>query len=882
MSGIGVPKRKRDRFLGALSIRSSSRSPSSQPSVSQPPATQPSLTIVTNAPAQLSTTTNSPTGQAAGGASPAKDAAFLENVLGRLTEEQRSTLSSSYAKSSSDITFALTMAVEAAEKKKRLCISKQWTLNIGSRSISTREKAEKVVELLDKFKRIGDTAAGADPVHFGLPWAGVSLILQVAASEKQQMDAMLSGIATALTTQRTLDVYLTFFHTLAAGPPAKAMEIALIETYAIVLGFLATSIDLLNKGFISRFWAALLGEGELQAFGATCLEAENRIEIAASNCDRSLDAHDSATMQECKGLLSLFIGDLDGIKHQTARIQLSTSLAKLPIASTAAFDSTDEERMPRCLKSTRVELLADIGKWVQDSASAQFFWLQGVAGTGKSTVARTLASLFHDHQILGASFFFKRGHAERGSADLFFPTIAIQLAKKVPEMDGAIAQLLNDEIGVYRKGIHAQFRDLVLNPLQATSQLRQTIHLELVILIDALDECDDEGDRKGDTKQILECLAQLKGVHGLRLRLIVTSRLEFPVEVGFAALGSDAHDDILLHELPPSEIERDIRIFIEAQFEELRSTLFQRRRREVLRDGWPGDDILHDLTKRSVPLFIFASTLCSFVADGRFTPQDQLKKVLDDRNPVQLSSTYLLVLQAMIPGSDSGTNEDSILGFMDNFRNIVGLIIFSTEPPSIRTIAMLLDLETNQVEATLDNLHSVLDVTNDLDRPVRPFHLSFIEFLARPKSAHNFQIGDRATHRLLAERSLAVMMQTGGLQQDICQVRKPGTRRLGIESHVIESHISPALSYACRYWIHHLEAAKVLVDDQHDTLTFLSGWFLYWYEAMSWLGKASEIPRTLRKLQALLKVDHCDYRSVKKRTDQCPGGGSLKNCGFPC
>jgi hypothetical protein len=98
------------------------------------------------------------------------------------------------------------------------------------------------------------------------------------------------------------------------------------------------------------------------------------------------------------------------------------------------------------------------------------------------------------------------------------------------------------------------------------------------------------------------------------------------------------------------------------------------------------------------------------------------------------------------------------------------------------------------------------------------------------------------------------MMQPGRLHQDICRMRKPGSKRREIESRVIETSISPALSYACRYWVHHLEASNAVLDDQHATLKFFSGCFLYWFEAMSWLGKASEVPRTLRKLQALTKV----------------------------
>ena len=238
--------------------------------------------------------------------------------------------------------------------------------------------------------------------------------------------------------------------------------------------------------------------------------------------------------------------------------------------------------------------------------------------------------------------------------------------------------------------------------------------------------------------------------------------------------------------------------------------------------------------------------------------------------------------------SDSGLDTEETLkdDVMDNFRKIVGVITFSTEAPSIATLAMLLGLSFHQVIATLSNLHSVLDVTSDLDRPVRPFHLSFIEFLARPKSAHNFQIDERATHRFLAKRCLAIMMQSGGLQQDICQVRNPGMQRLATErfrirtehvipSHVIKSHITPALAYACRYWVHHSEAGNKAADDQAYIRTFLSGWFLYWFEAMAWLGKSSEVPRTLRKLQTLTKVGMQNYRSNGETTDQCSDGQNL-------
>jgi len=559
--------------------------------------TQSPTATSSSVPVQPLSATGSPTVQAAGGAPSATDATFLEEVRKRLTEKQRSTLDDSNRQGSGNINSALNSALQAAEDKKELCISKRWTLKIGSRTISPREKAEKIVELLDKFKRIGDIASGADPVHFGLPWAGVSFLLQVAVNGKQQMDAVLSGVATALSMQRTLDVYLDLCNTLAPGSATGNFTTALVETHAAVLGFLADCIALLNIGSIPRFWAALLDDGELQKFASNCIAAEERLDRAENNCGRSLDADVRKLTEECRDSLHLVVGDLDVIKSQTARIELSISLKNLPCASTAAFDSVDEERMPRCLETTRVELLSDIESWLQDSGGTQFYWLQGIAGTGKSTIARTVASSLHDHQILGASFFFKRGHAQRGNADLFFATIAIQLAQLIPGMDAAVAQALENEVGGYRKGMHAQFRDLVSNPLKATSLSPQASRLDLVIVVDAMDECDSGGDRQDETAQVLGYLSQLKDFPGLRLRLVVTSRLEPPVKIGFAALGSGTHCDVALHELSPNHVERDIQAFIRAQFDELRCTLCNLHGSEVLAEGWPGDKIVRDLTE---------------------------------------------------------------------------------------------------------------------------------------------------------------------------------------------------------------------------------------------------------------------------------------------
>lgn len=71
-------------------------------------------------------------------------------------------------------------------------------------------------------------------------------------------------------------------------------------------------------------------------------------------------------------------------------------LLKLPIAKGAAFDSHLDEHEARCLPSTRIELRREIAAWAEDGQSKCIFWLNGMAGTGKSTISRTVAQSFAD------------------------------------------------------------------------------------------------------------------------------------------------------------------------------------------------------------------------------------------------------------------------------------------------------------------------------------------------------------------------------------------------------------------------------------------------------------------------------------------------------
>jgi hypothetical protein len=59
------------------------------------------------------------------------------------------------------------------------CTIKRWSWNYKGRRVYLSDQVDKVVWLLDKFKAVGDVVANVDPIHIGLPWAGIRAILEV-------------------------------------------------------------------------------------------------------------------------------------------------------------------------------------------------------------------------------------------------------------------------------------------------------------------------------------------------------------------------------------------------------------------------------------------------------------------------------------------------------------------------------------------------------------------------------------------------------------------------------------------------------------------------------------------------------------------------------
>ena len=104
-------------------------------------------------------------------------------------------------------------------------------------------------------------------------------------------------------------------------------------------------------------------------------------------------------------------------------------LNNLPQAKHAAYNAKSRVVRRSCTAKTREKILADLVAWAADAGDTSIYWLNGMAGTGKTTIDFTFSQILDNIRALGASFFCSLLDADSNNADLIFPTLAYELAR---------------------------------------------------------------------------------------------------------------------------------------------------------------------------------------------------------------------------------------------------------------------------------------------------------------------------------------------------------------------------------------------------------------------------------------------------------------------
>ncbi|KAJ6212919.1 vegetative incompatibility protein HET-E-1 [Bipolaris maydis] len=536
---------------------------------------------------------------------------------------------------------------------------------------------------------------------------------------------------------------------------------------------------------------------------------------------------------------SVQANNINGSVH----IGLENTLDRLPRAKDAPFNSFAKQHEPACLADTRVDLLQEIYSWADGQDERCIFWLSGLAGTGKSTIARTVARSYYDKQRLAASFFFSRGGGDVGHAGKFVTSIAVQLARNVPALKQRISDAVAERDDIASQSLRDQWQHLVLRPLSKLHEL-EAGQRTYIIVVDALDECDNDS----NIRIIVQLLAEVRSsLTGARLRVLLTSRPEVPIRHGFCQVPETQHQDVVLHNISRSIVDHDIALFLEYNLQ----LIAQER---CLRAGWPGAEIVVQLVQSASGLFIWAATACRFIREGKGLAVKKLETILYNRDTTSitpekhLNEIYTTVLKNSIQDYADEDKEEQCRAL----QYIIGSIVVLFSPLSAQSLDQLLDVAEG-VGPTLADLHAILDIPNNRSRPVRLHHPSFRDFLLDRKRCGDdrLYVDKKSTHEKLASCCLKLMSAQSGLRQDLCNLSDPGVLQREIDEETIHHNLPPELQYACRYWVDHLERSGRSVEDGDATHHFLEKHLLHWLEAMSLLDETSLCVRLLARLQAL-------------------------------
>ncbi|THU97559.1 WD40 repeat-like protein [Dendrothele bispora CBS 962.96] len=557
------------------------------------------------------------------------------------------------------------------------------------------------------------------------------------------------------------------------------------------------------------------------------------------------------------------------IERDTTKILKTLIMSKLNHSEQAPHD-VGQKKIP-CTDNTRVTILSDIMEWAQnDSLDAPLgYWMCGMAGTGKSTIAKSLCLMLEEKELLAASFFCSRQIAECREYHHIIPTIAYQLANYSCTFGEILESILEQKPDLASKEPVTQMKELLIKPWEAVIKAKKFESYSPVIVIDALDECED-------ISEVLKAMVPaIQNRQMMGLKFFFTSRpgknVSIYLEVGRKTSNFERTQvqNFYLHDVEEALVQDDIEKFLKHQLQNFQNIQIT-------------DEQMQSLVRSSGKLFVYAATTVKYITGNSGWEQRRLHKILNltqaPDHEVQtktIDSLYSEVLAEGISTSRQTSEEREIS------LKVVHTVVSAATPVTCNTISHLLgyDVDVHDVQATVDNLNSVLYI-DEKDKKVYTFHASFSDYILSAKRSGENHCDQSMHHVLLKDACFRIMNEQ--LHFNICNL--PSSFLLDKEvpdiDKRIDENVPSELEYCCFFWAYHL--GKCMVDDGMISMLrkFIQRKMIFWIEVMFLLEKLSlcldilgtalkvnldkENKGLLRQLNELVTI--CELGNIKGRT----------------
>ena len=472
------------------------------------------------------------------------------------------------------------------------------------------------------------------------------------------------------------------------------------------------------------------------------------------------------------------------------------------------------------MRGTRRDLLLQLEHWLKDKQDHRVFWLNGLAGTGKSTIAQTFAEISFAEGNLGASFFCSRDFEDRSNIQVIFPTLAFQLAYRYPLFRERLLQVLKANPDIRHESLCSQLEKAIIGPFKATQ-------IPALIIIDALDECKDEEPASAVLSVLSRYVDEIPWV-----KFFITGRPEPQIRSGFRLEPLQPITEVLrLHDIERSLVDNDIKLFLKTQL----TNIVKTRSDCDLMEDWPNSYDIDILCKKSAGLFIYASTVVKFVASKHTIPTERLTVIISlPQSTIHEGKSGIDLLYTQV--LEQAFCDVELDELYSHFRSVVGMVLFMFNPLTMKALSTLLKMP--KISITLRSLHSVFLIPESETDCIQVFHKSFPDFLmdqGRCKD-ERFFINPSVHHQEILLSCLNLMKER--LRRNICNlddyVSLSEVEDLPVHC---KAQIGEGLEYACRFWVKHLMEVPSSGHDIEEVReainTFFTTHLLFWIEVLS-------------------------------------------------
>jgi len=465
-----------------------------------------------------------------------------------------------------------------------------------------------------------------------------------------------------------------------------------------------------------------------------------------------------------------------------------------------------------CLQGTQEIALEVIGSWAKDYDRPPIFRLNGLVGTGKSTIAQSVLEWCNAHNQLGSSFFCPYNTNGHNNTHLIL-TLAIQLAQKHPEVQSTLGSLLQSNPDIVYESPLDQMEKLIVEPLKSAG-------VPTTIVIDALGDWIDDESQSATLSAVEYWIKEMP-----KVKFLITSQpkphilasFHFPLLSGLAEI-------FTLDGTMPNLVNNDIQVFLKHELSGLAE--------QKGLDNWPTAKQLSLLCDRAAGLFVYAVATVKFLDNAFRMPNEQYTIIENSPDDT--------VHEGTVEGVHRGLSLDSLCNSIleASFRNndeeddavvcsVLAAVVLAAHPLSLSAIANLICLDVKEVVSILGSIQPLLRLQEDPDQPVYPFHKLLSDLLTSPTRCvdERFYIPPKKFHSEIALNCLKLMNET--LEDNLSFQHQHTTRP---REPLLENI---ALKYACTSWHIHLSKSRENVDALIPILHhFLENKFMAWLEVL--------------------------------------------------